>query len=144
MFNTQKFGSTNFERRTGVVNVDALAEFFEDGEEPEITVKGLTHQEVAQCADGIKSDVNLEALLKAAAGHTPSMKEAVGELLNKTTNTPVDTKKRILHLVVGAVKPEIDEMTAVKLAETFPIEFTQLTNKILELTGLGQVAVKKR
>jgi len=144
MFNTQKFGNANFERRQESVEVKALSDFFDKGEEPKIVVQGLTHHEVSRCSEGIQNSTNLEAMLKAAAGHAPAMKEAVGELLGKVGDVPKDTQKRIMHLVAGSVKPEIDEMTAVKLAETFPIEFTILTNKIVELTGLGQVAVKKR
>ena len=144
MFDTNKFGNAKFERRTESVDVDALKDFFPEGEEPKILVQGLTHHEVSKCAEGIQGNANLEAMLKAAAGHTPSMKEAVGELLGKTTEVPKDTQKRILHLVAGSVEPKIDESTAVKLAETFPIEFTLLSNKIIELTGLGQVAIKKR
>ena len=82
-------------------------------------------------------------MLQALAGHTPSIKEAVTEMLGGTMSVPVDTQKRILHLVKGSVDPKIDESVAVKLSETFPIEFLVLTNKILELTGLGQTAIKK-
>ncbi len=144
MFDTSKFGNTNFERRQESVEVKALSDFFKKGEEPKILVQGLTHHEVSQCAEGLTSDVNLESLLKAAAGHKPAMKEAVDELIGKTVAVPKDTKKRIMHLVAGSVEPKIDEMTAILLAERFPIEFSQLSNKIVELTGLGQVAVKKR
>lgn len=144
MFEVNKFNKAKFERRVEGVEVKALSDFFKKGSDPVIMVRGLTHHEVAKCAEGIQSSANLEALLKAAAGHAPSMKDAIGELIGKVGDTPKDTQKRILHLVEGAVEPEFDEMTAIKLAETFPIEFTQLTNKILELTGLGQVAIKKQ
>ncbi len=144
MFDTGKFGKAKFERRTESVDVSALKDFFQEGEEPKILVQGLTHHEVSRCSEGIQGNTNLEALLKATAGHAPSMKEAVGELLGKTTEVPKDTQKRILHLVAGSLEPKIDEMTAVKLAETFPIEFTLLSNKIVELTGLGQLAIKKQ
>lgn len=144
MFNSSKFDSTKFEARTGAITIDGLRDFFDEDEEPEFVVRSLTHAEVAQCAEGAQSDPNLKALLEAAAGHTPAIKGAVQEMLGKVLDVPVDTKKRILHLTKGSVEPKIDEGTAVKLAETFPIEFTLLTNKILELTGLGQVAVKKQ
>lgn len=143
MFDINKFGSTKFEKRIEGVTVDVLKDFFSEGEKPEFKVRGLTHHEVAECAEGIQNKDNTKAVLEAVAGHKPAIKEAIGELLGGTVDIPVDTQKRILHLVRGSVEPEIDEGLAVKLAETFPVEFTLLTNKILELTGLGQVAIKK-
>ena len=144
MFQVNQFSNAKFERRQEAVTVAALQDFFSDGDKPEFIVQGLTHHEVARCAEGLQNNDNLKALLQAAAGHTPSIKDAVGEILGGTINIPVDTQKRILHLVAGSVTPKIDESMAVKLAETCPIEFTELTNKILELTGLGQVAIKKQ
>jgi len=144
MFNSSEFASAKFERRTEVVAVDGLKDFFADGAKPEFEVQGLTHAEIAKCSEGAQGDSNLRPLLEAAAGHKPSIKEAVTQILGGVVDVPLDTKKRILQLTTGSVEPKIDEGMAVKLAETFPVEFTILTNKILELTGLGQVAVKKQ
>lgn len=144
MFDINQFNSTKFKRRTEVVTVKGLQQFFPEGEKAEFIVQGLKHSEVAQCAEGLQSKDNLKALLQAAAGHAPSIKEAVGEIIGGNDKVPKDTQKRILHLVIGAVEPKIDEAMAVKLSETFPVEFIELTTKILELTGLGQVAIKKQ
>jgi hypothetical protein len=147
-FDVSKFAKAKFERRTEAVEVTALSDFFpkpkDPKQKPTITVQGLTHHEVARCAEGMQSNDNLKALLEAAAGHKPAIKAAVGQLLGGENDIPKDTQKRILHLVSGSLEPKIDEGIAVKLAENFPIEFTILTNKILELTGLGQIAVKKQ
>lgn len=144
MFNSNKFASAKFERRTEVVIVDGLKAFFPAGESPEFTVQGLKHSEIAKCNEQVQNQDNLKALLEAAAGSKPAIKEAVKGILDANVNIPVDTQKRILHLVTGSLEPKIDESMAVKLAETFPVEFTELTNTILKLTGLGQVAVKKQ
>lgn len=143
MFNTSKFANTKFERRTEAVPVDSLKDFFEEGEKPEFIVQSLTHAEIASCAEKASGNDNLKVLLEAAAGHKPSIKEAVGEILGKADSVPLDTRKRILHLIHGCLTPKLDEGQAVLLSETFPVEFTELTNKILQLTGLGQIAVKK-
>ncbi len=143
MFDSNKFGNTKFERRTEAVPVTALADFFPKGETVEFTVGSLTHHELAQCAAGLQAKDNTKSVLQAVAGHNPSIKEAIGEILGGKADIPVDTQKRILHLVKGSIEPVIDEMFAVQLAERFPVEFTMLTNKILELSGLGQVAIKK-
>lgn len=144
MFNLDKFTNANFERRTEVVPVGALQDFFPKDEEAVFKVQGLTHSEIAECAEKIQSQGNLKTVLEAAAGHKPSIKSAIGEIIESKLQVPIDTQKRILHLVKGSVEPKFDEMSAVKLSETFPVEFTELTNKILELSGKGQVSVKKQ
>jgi len=144
MFDNSKFANAKFGNRTEGVNVDVLSDFFPKKEKPIFIVRGLTHHELSKCAEGIISKDNTKVILEAVAGNNPSIKEAIGELIGGKNEIPLDTQKRILHLVAGSLKPEIDESMAVKLAETFPIEFILLTNKIVELTGLGQVAIKKR
>lgn len=144
MFDTSKFEQAKFERRIEAVEMTALSAFFKEGDKAEFSVQGLTHHELAECSSAIKTKDNTKAVLQAVAGHEPAIKEAITELLGAKVAIPADTQKRILHLVKGSVEPKIDEMFAVKLAECFPVEFTILTNKVLELSGLGQVAVKKR
>ena len=144
MFNSDKFGSTTFERRTEAVDMTALAEFFDLDDKQVFTVQGLTHHELASCVEGLQAKDNTKSILEAVAGSNHAIKGAIKDIINNNNDIPVDTQKRILHLTKGAVAPAIDEMFAVQLAERFPVEFTILTNKILELSGLGQVAIKKQ
>jgi hypothetical protein len=58
-------------------------------------------------------------------------------LIGYGTDTPDDLAKRFDHLTFGSVDPAIDRETAVKLFAAYPIVAYQLSNKILELTGLG-------
>jgi hypothetical protein len=58
-------------------------------------------------------------------------------ILGIGTDTPPDLVKRLEHLVFGSVAPEIDREIAVRLFAAYPVVAYQLTNKILELTGLG-------
>jgi hypothetical protein len=57
---------------------------------------------------------------------------------------PDDVAKRIEHLVLGSVDPVCTPDLAVRLCETYPVEFYQLTTKILELTGKGQEPGKSK
>ena len=143
-FDINGFNGATFQRRTETVPIAVLSDFFGKDEKAEFEIQGLTHHEIAECAAGIQGNENLKAILQAAAGHKPSIKEAIGDILQKSVEVPVDTQKRILHLVKGCITPKIEEGTAVLIAERFPVEFIELTNKILELTGLGQIAVKKQ
>ena len=84
---------------------------------------------------------NIETIIKALATKADQAK-AIRHALGLSGDTPGEIAKRIEMLVSGSVQPQIDMPTAVKLAETFPIEFLQLTNKISELTGQGAELVK--
>ena len=68
--------------------------------------------------------------------------EAVKGLMG-VNETPADIAKRLEWLVLASVDPPCTLDLAVRLCETFPIEFYQLTNKIYELTGRGQVPGKQ-
>lgn len=143
-FDKNRFNSATFERRTETVPVAVLSDFFGEDEKAEFEVQGLTHHEIAECSAGVQGNENLKNILQAAAGHKPSIKKAIEDILETSVEVPVDTQKRILQLVKGCLKPKLDEGTSVRIAERFPVEFIELTNKILELTGLGHIAVKKR
>ena len=142
-FDIKGFERTKFKRRTENFKVEVLKEFFKDDEEPVFIMQGLRHDEIAACNAAIKGNENLKVILQAAASHKPSIKAAIGDMIGGSVGVPEDTQKRIMHLTYGSVKPKIDEGLAVKLAESFPVEFIQMTDLILKLTGEGMIAVKK-
>ena len=151
MFDIKAFNKTAFKRRTAEVEVSALSAFFKDAPNSEqedakhvFIVQGLTHHEIAEAKDSLTGQDNLKSILEAIQASKPAIKAAVTDLIEAKVNLPQDTQLKIKHLIMGCVEPAIDESTAVKLAECFPIEFTVIANKIIELTGLGQEAVKKR
>jgi hypothetical protein len=59
-----------------------------------------------------------------------------------SNNVPGEIAKRIETLVSGLVFPAFNHAMAVKFAETFPVEFFDITNRILHLTGMGGSHVK--
>jgi hypothetical protein len=75
--------------------------------------------------------------LASAAGSKTDQTEAMKTLIGYGTETPADLAKRFDHLVAGSVEPQIDREIAVRLFMAYPIVGYTLTNKILELTGLG-------
>jgi len=64
-------------------------------------------------------------------------KEAFAAILGTGDDVPDDLVKRYEHLIAGSVSPPCDRELAIKLFATFPVVAFQLSNKILELTGLG-------
>lgn len=139
-FNATRFKKQQFQPRQEAVEVPALAIWYdqdEEGEHPcKWIVRGLTGQEFARVLDSSNKEKNLSAVIQAIASNQAKLEE-LKEVVGLGDKTPTDLAKRIEQLVYGSVDPEIDSSIAVKLAETFPIEFYILTNKITALTGQG-------
>lgn len=137
-FNSKAFMRQQFEARTDNVPVPELAAWFDEESNPVFIVRGLTFEELSKAdaaADNSKTMLNLVASLTTKDGK--AIAEGIKDAFGVGQETPTNMIKRINHLVMGSVQPEIDEQFAVKLASTFPVEFTQLTNKIVALTGKG-------
>lgn len=146
-FKKSEFLREQFAPRTHSVEVPELAAWFNCGEKesPAWEVKGLNFEELAKAdskADNANAIRDLISSLSKKDG-----KEIAGNLANAFgfgDDTPRQMVQRINYLVFGSVSPECDEELAVKLASTFPIEFKQITDKILELTGRGYVPGKQK
>ncbi len=143
----QKFLNESLSQRTATVEVRELKDFF-GKDKPEWTVRGLTAAELGRAnlaAD--KGQENLKALVEAMAGSGDK-----AEALRKTMGiseqeVPSDVSRRIELLTAGSVSPKLGQDNrdvAVKLAETFPTVFYNLTNNILSLTGQGAEVGKRK
>ena len=134
-----------FEARTAEVRVSELADWFDGDADPVFTVRGLTFEELNKAdnaADNSKAMLELITRLQTKDG--AQIAEGIKDAFGVGKDTPANMVKRINHLVMGSVDPVIDEEFAVKLANTFPIEFMSLTNKVIELTGKGYVPGKQK
>ena len=140
-FNADRFDATKFEPRTGEVRVDALVDFFEDGEEPLWKVRGMSATELYKTAEARNRQESTVAIVKAIANNVDQV-TAVRKALGLTSDVPGEIVKRLEMIVIASVAPKIELPTAVKLAENFPIEFMLITNQITELTGRGSDTVK--
>ena len=141
-FNAKGFEKANFEARTKSVSVEALADFFNEGEKPEFLVRGLSSNELHRAMNAQKTQASIDNLLTAIAEGKDSA-DAVRKVLGYSKDTPAEVAKRMEMLVSGCVEPKMTMPLAVKLAENFPIEFLALTNVITELTGQGYEYVKR-
>ena len=135
--NLAKFMEAKFSARESTANVPpALVDFF--GET--WTVRGLTAAELARSRESGNHTENLKALVAAFAGagdKADAIKQSMGL---SDAEVPEDIARRIEMLSIGSVSPELgadNRDVAVKLAETHPTFFYDLTNRILSLTGDG-------
>jgi hypothetical protein len=140
-FDAEKFQRTRFEPRRKVVQVEALAAFFDEGEAAEWHVRGLSANELHRALEAGRRQGSVQSIIEALA-KTGDQAQAVRAALGLNGETPGEIAKRLEMLVMGSTAPVIELPAAVKLAEAFPIEFLTLTNEISELTGRGFDMVK--
>lgn len=142
-FDIRQFSRAQFEPRIERVSVPTLAAFFADGE-AQWAVRGLTADEIARSNEAGDKRQSLSSMMVAL--ESVSQGDQVKQLrsaLGLTDRSPDEVVRRLEHLVAASVDPIITLDVAVKLARVYPVEFYLLTNRIVELTGQGQVAVKK-
>lgn len=133
-----------FNHRKEAVAVPSLTGFFklDEGETPVWEVRGLTGNELAKANDAEVKNRSMAVLAEALLANNKAKAQRVKEVqdaLGMGDGVHGEIAKRIELLVLGSVNPVITHAHAARLAEMYPIEFYQLTNKITLLTGQGQV-----
>ncbi|MCP4259087.1 MAG: hypothetical protein GY774_16500 [Planctomycetes bacterium] len=144
-FDTRAFMKQTFAPREGEVPVPALKDFFPDGKTPAWKVRGLTADEIARCNEAGERNKMVEAIAEAlAAANKPDITDGIKKMLGVSSDVHAEVAKRMEQAVIGSIDPEISLEVAVKIATVAPVEFYDITNEILKLTGLGQVAGKSQ
>lgn len=147
MMDLDRFLGASFLPREATIAVPELSNFF--GEEtPEWTIRGLTSAELARANEiSDRMPGNIRALVDSLTGDGDKA-EAIRKIVGlPTSEVPADVSRRIEMLATGSVSPELGESrrdVAVRLAETFPTVFYNLTNRILSLTGQGAELGKRK
>lgn len=141
MLDIQKFLNAALQPRQQDVAVPELQGWFAKDAPASWTVRGLTAAELARANQAAESGLdNVRAMVAAMAGDgdkAASIRKAMGL---SSEDVPGDISRRIEMLAAGSVAPQLgsdNRDVAVKLAETFPTIFYQLSNVILTLTGQG-------
>lgn len=140
-FDVKAFNKAKFEARTEVVEVPELAEF-NAGKPVAWTVRGLTGDEFYKVRGAADKNAQVQALLEAVSGKGLLQVEAIREAFGLAADLHEDHVKRLEMLIVASVDPPVDRPMAVKFAAAYPVAFARLTDKILVLTGMGQVSGK--
>lgn len=141
MLDVAKFLNESFVSRQATIQVPELKSFFGKNEKPEWTVRGLTAAELGRvnhAADNRQE--HLAALAEVVHGSGDKADAILRSLGLSEKDVPQDVSRRIEMLTVGSVSPELGQENrdvAVKLAESFPTVFFNLTTQILSLTGQG-------
>lgn len=140
-FLSDQFRSAQFKPSTEKVILKVLSDFFPEGTEPEFEVRGLTASELQKALEAGEKQKQVDNVVKAIATNKDQI-ESIRRAIGFTSETPAEIAKRIELIVQGSVNPKLTHADAAKLAEVFPIEFYDLSNKITILTGQGGSRVK--
>jgi hypothetical protein len=144
-FNEKKFMKTNFQPRTKKVPVPDLVEFFDEGTTPEFEVRGLTGPELARTHEAVAKHRDISKLINGLlSGQSGEKIEAIRAALCIDDDVPSEIAKRLEMITIASVNPQITLETAVKLCDTYPIEFYEITGAIINLTGKGQEPGKSK
>lgn len=142
-FDDKKFLKTKWAPRIDDVPVPDMRDFFPEGETPVWKVRGLTGQELGRANEAADRSKSIVAAIEAIAGGSDKERaQAVAGLLGVGKDTPQDVAKRIQFLAIGSVEPVCSPELAVRICEVYPVEFYQITTRILQLTGQGQMPGK--
>ena len=135
-FDGKAFMGEAFTPRLAEVDVPGLSDWF-NGAIPVWIVRGQTASELAGSIDAGNKRRNIDTVVRALAANADQVDEMRRAIGISTQETHADVVRRLEMLVQCSVDPVITLDVAVRLAEVRPIEFYQLTNKIVELTGQG-------
>lgn len=136
----KKFKSAEFERRTAPVPVPGLSAFFDDSKKAEFIVQGLTGEEVAKARERVNQNKSINELIESVLSKKTSDKvRGIQQALGIGKEVPDDLAYRIALCEFGVVSVHLEQEDCVKLAAVCPVAFYEVTSKILELTGIGQV-----
>lgn len=144
-FDVNAFRQATYKARQGEVTLPALAGYFDKDEQPVFVVKMLNSEELARAEEAIQRNDLVKQLTRMMAQNSAEKADAIAEAMGVVaTDVPPVLKKQIEHVRLGVVSPEMDLSDIVKLSECHPVEFKQLHNKIMELSGQGAEAQVKR
>ena len=137
----ERFLKSKFTPRSEFIPLPMLSQYFPEGcDRIGVEVVGLDGIEYSRIQAGGRKELQRLAfdLLSAQGG---DLAEAVKKYLG-VGESPEYIEKMICLLEAGIVypvlKPDQKLRFAAKLCRAFPTQFTQIANRIMELTGAGQ------
>lgn len=147
-FDVAKFEKAKFEPRKAGVSVSGspLIHFFAAGDEQQFVVRGLTGIENAIVNEANLRSENISAVVTAlvSAVNADAKAKEIKKAIGFSDDTPADVARRTELIRLGSVDPIVDYGAIAKIAEVSPIMFYNISNKVIELTGLGQEYIAKR
>ncbi|HET56887.1 MAG TPA: hypothetical protein ENN35_00410 [Deltaproteobacteria bacterium] len=146
MFDTKRFMKETFEPRTADVDMSELKDYFDEGENAVFTVRCLEGIEIGRAKEAAARNRNIRAILEGIVSQrSDDVKESIRKLIGVDDDVPQDIAEKAEYVVTGLADPPDWKLDNVLwLCRYFPVNFYALSQKILELTGLGHVPGKRK
>jgi len=139
-FNGHRFAHAPLKHSTETVEVPCLRPWFDnlpEDQQPVLHIRGLSYEELTR-AD-IAAERGQETLGRVIAilseGKGDELEATLRNLIGVGKDAPAKYVKRLQYMTMGC--EEMNEEAAMKFSVHFSIEFGEITNKILALTGRG-------
>lgn len=107
-------------------------------------VRGLTAEELAKADQEADNSKLLLKVAERLSGSESEKAQALLEGLGLGDSTPKALAKKLSHVQMAVVTPELKIQDVVRIADAFPMDFLELSVHIYDLTGQGKVAQVKR
>lgn len=138
-FDPLKFEKQEFHYRTEEIELQSLAFCFPEDEKPIFKIRNLIADEVARTNDAIQTSKKAASLIEALASmNQQEMVTSFKEQLGYGKEINGEIQRRIEIILYGCMEPKLPRDLVVKMGEVFPTAFYHLSNRITNLTGLGQ------
>lgn len=144
MFDQNKFTAAQFEPNTKDVELKELAPFFDEGEAPILTVRGLTFSELGEVNSAMQVSRNISKVYEAISPDTQTeestalIQEALG-IFDKDTD-PIIVRK----IEMVRIGTSLNRETIIAIGKRYPISMDLLINEISILTSEGMVLTEKK
>ena len=135
-----KFEQAKTTVRDAEIPCPALKQFFAKNQKPVWKVRALTAAELGRCNEINDRSQQIRAMTQLLSGDESKSAEVRRTLGLDDDSVPVEVSKRIEMLTIASISPALGRdkrSVAVKVSESWPILFYDLTNKIHELTAMG-------
>lgn len=139
-FDLKKYRSEKFKDRTKEIPVPALKKWFDNGDKPVFVVKGLEGEDLFQVRNAVNRNKNLEEIISQLVSEDIGEKvEAALKAIGIGEELPDDYVRRLHTVKLGMVKPKFTFEDVKLIAKRHAIIFTNLSEEIMALTGMGQL-----
>ena len=107
-------------------------------------VRGLTADELARADQEADNSKLLVKVAERLAGSEAEKAQALLDGLGLGDDTPQALAKKLAHVQMAVVEPQLKIQDVVRIADAYPTDFLELSRQIYSLTGQGKVAQVKR
>jgi len=139
-FDAAKFAAADWQRRVIEIPVPALKDFFGKDEKPIWKIHSLEGKEVAQAKHAKERNIRVKAAVEKfsemLSQDPKKIKKTIGDIFGNIESDS-DIAWRSELMILASIEPKVDYSTIAQINKYQSETFYLITNKILELIGLG-------